>query len=70
MTERQAKREPDAPAGDELQEESDVGPGETLGIDNTDTALSPEDTGYTPVPASDEPSPAGKGSDPPLNELP
>ena len=53
---------------DHLREKAAVEPGKTLGIDNTDTALSPEDNGYTPD-ADQETTPAGKGSDPPLAEL-
>ena len=60
---------PSRSADEHLRDKADVEPGKTLGIDNTDTALSPEDTGYTPD-AEPEPAPAGKGSDPPLEELP
>ena len=70
MTETQSTPDENAPASvdDHLRETAGVEPGKTLGIDNTDTALSPEDNGYTPD-IDDETTPAGKGSDPPLAEL-
>jgi len=52
-----------------LRQQAAVDDGQTLGIDNTDTALAPEETGYTPD-QEPEDMPAGKGSDPGLRDLP